>query len=130
MIWPIFTLSGIFWFLCGMLLLESFNHIFFPVEKLSESNFLGKLVLLFSQWFSVALHFIAHFRLDFNSKIIYPGQNIIAFHCDQWPYLLLLYIPSVILYFWEIQSTFLLASVLCLWKLLELYNEQWFIFLI
>lgn len=58
-------------------LLDSFNHIFFPSrETLRESIFLGKLVSLFSESFSVALHFIAHFRLDFNSKIIYLQQNI------------------------------------------------------
>lgn len=55
----------------------SFNHIFFPSrETLRESIFLRKLVSLFSESFSVARHFIAHFRLDFNSKIIYLQQNI------------------------------------------------------
>lgn len=85
--WPILPVSVDFksendmtnlhpeWYFClfqyGMLPIDSFNHIFFlSRETLRESNFLGKLVFLFSQSFSVALHLIAHFRLDFNSKII------------------------------------------------------------
>lgn len=96
MIWPIFTLSGIFClFQYGMLSLDSFNHIFFPSRQtLRESIFLGKLVSLFSESFSVGRHFIAHFRLDFNSKIIYLEQNIPLL----WPMaLLLLHFPSDII---------------------------------